>query len=246
MDAIGTARVAIGTRFFAADPQKAKVIEDFARMSRECGADIVLVAVNSEEDRADTINNPKIKGKGIEAFPVKPWGKFVQPLNALVLRAKSLGINYFLLASAEMAFTREQIQNLFSHMGEETLVVGGALEGHDLKTGKVAGNGRTVPWNTMALWNLGYLARTGFALIGDNPSDPENAGVEELATIAVLQRLYSVEAKLVAVPGIKWKTDDFDPERREKHEKKMRSKIERPQKQMEILNIPAPTIIHIP
>ena len=245
MDAIGTARVAIGTRFFATDPKKAKVIEDFVQMARSVG-EIVLVAVNAEEDRTDTLNNPKIKGEGIEVFPVTPWGKFVQPLNALVLKAKSLGISYFLSASAEMAFTREQIQDLFNHMGEETLVVGAALEGHDLKTGKIIGNGRTVPWNTMALCNLKYLARIGFALIGDNPSDPENAGVEELATIAVLQRLYSIEAKLVAVPGVKWQTENFDPGRREEHEKKMWSKITRPQKQIEILNIPAPTIIHIP
>lgn len=246
MDVIGTGSLAIGTRFFASDPQKAEVIESFVRMSRECDADAVLVAVNTEEDRIDTLNNPKIKGERVEVFAVTPWGKFVQPLNALVLKAKSLGMDYFLSASADMAFTDGQIQSLFDHMDEITLVVGAALEGHNLQKGVVVGNGRTVPWNTLAVWNLDYLVRTGFLLIGDNPSDPANAGVEELTTIALLQRLYGVKAKLVAVPGVKWKTDDFDPERREKHEKKMRSKIERPREQMKILKIQAPTIIHIP
>jgi len=131
-------------------------------------------------------------------------------------------------------------------MNEETLVVGAALEGHNLQTGEVEGNGRTVPWNTLSLWNLNYLARTGFPLIGDNPFKPENAGVEELTAIALLQRLYSVQAKLVAIPGVKWQTDDFDPKRLERHRQKMQSKIERPQQQMKILDIPTPTIIHIP
>ena len=245
MDAIGTAKLAIGTRFFEANPQRAGVIEDFVKRSSDC-AERILVAINTEADKIGTLDNPKIKGPGIEVFAVTPWGKLVTPLNALILKAKLSGAEYFLSASSEMVFAREQVQSLFNHMGETTLVVGAALEGHNLQTGDVLGNGRTVPWNTFALWNLDYLARTGFLLIGDNPFDPTNAGVEELSVVALLQHLYGVKAKLVAIPGIKWRTDDFDPERLKKHEQKMQSKIERPQQQMEILNIPAPIIIHIP
>lgn len=241
-------KIITGARFFEGNPEKTErleVLKSFVFQALDC-TDRVLIAINIEADRINTVSSKSLQIARVEVFGVTPWGKFIQSLNALVYKAKLAGADFFLSASVETKFTSRQIAQLQTHMDKNTLVVGAALEGHDFQEGEKEGNGRTVPWGTLAIWNLEHLSKSGFPLIGDAPFNPEFAGVEELTTIAWLQYTYPrLTAKLIEVPGIGWKTDDFDPERRKKHEKKMQSKIQRPAEQMKILGIPAPKVIHL-
>lgn len=237
--------IAIGTRFWSKNPDRAKDIENFVERAKACVKQ-VFVAVNTEEDEIGTIKNENLNIPGVSVFGVTPWGKFVPALNAIVIKATLAGAKMLLLASVEINILPEHLLQLKGNMDSTTLVVGAALPGHDLKKGEQIGNGITTPWNTLSLWNLKYLSRIGFPLIGDALFYQKCAGIEEVSTIAVFQRIYPfLKAKLVEIPGIEWNIDHFDSERMEKHLQKMESKFERAELQMQILALPSPLIIHI-
>jgi hypothetical protein len=127
-------------------------------------------------------------------------------------------------------------------------------------------NGRTTPWNTLALWNISKLSKIGFLPVSDgicidvdemnrastnsdntnysNKMNPQSiAGVEEVITISVLQKLYNphidMVAKLIYTPSIAWDIVSFqnDPKRQVYHEQKMQSKLQRAQQQLQILSL---------
>jgi hypothetical protein len=68
---------------------------------------------------------------------------------------------------------------------------------------------------------------------------PVAAGIEEVSTIYILQKLLpsgTAEAKLIPIPGIHWDTQFHgDESRRQWHESKMQSKMQRAAKHMELL-----------
>jgi hypothetical protein len=68
---------------------------------------------------------------------------------------------------------------------------------------------------------------------------PVPAGIEEVSTIYILQNLLPAgtsEAKLVPIPGIQWDTQFHgDEARRQWHESKMQSKLQRAAKHLELL-----------
>ena len=226
----------------------------FVRKARKI-APHVLVAVNVDADKTDAVNAVNSLGlEGVCAVPVTPWGKFVMPLNALVIEACEAGASHLLLASVEVAdsLTIENIGQLCELIADDVLVVGAAMEGHNVKSSQGidlsidGADGRSVPWNTLALWDLKYLQRFGFPLIGDALFGPKQAGVEEVSTIALYQKVYpELEALLVVLPGIKWDTADFDEERRKGHEAKMASKVSRPAAQMAELGTKHPFVWHL-
>lgn len=230
----------VGTRFFEKDLSKSEAslarLTTFIMAALAAGAEKVYVAVNLEEDRSDAIRQHW--PDKVSVFPMSPWGKFVLPLNAILMMARSelaAGCK-LLLASVEVPLTREKVEQLFVHMHDGTLVVGAALQGHVYSPGThQRASGRQVPWNTLALWNPDFLWTTGFPMIGDGViGDPATAGVEELATIAVLQRVHhGIEATLVSVGDSAWDTSHFDGDRLAAHEKKMGSKDARPKLQLE-------------
>lgn len=230
----------VGTRFFEKDLSKVEAslarLTAFIVAALAAGAEKVYVAVNLEEDRSEAIRQHW--PDKVSVFPVAPWGKFVLPLNAILMMARSELASgcKLLLSSVEVSLTREKVDQLFVHMGEGTLAVGAALQGHLYQPGThQRASGRQVPWNTLALWNPDFLWTTGFPMIGDGViGDPATAGVEEVATIAVLQRVHpGVEAKLVSIGDGAWDTSHFDGERLAAHEKKMASKDARPKFQLE-------------
>jgi hypothetical protein len=236
-------KVAVGTRFWGVSIEKDfPRIVAFVEAAKKIGS--VFVAVNTIEDKIGTLEAfPDV------AFPVTPWGKFVQPLNAIVLKAAAAGADFLLLASAEFPPTLVQLDFLFAHMGPATLVVGAAFAEHQFHADEeVSGTGVTVPWNTFSVWNLKNLRGVGFPLIGDAPLEPKMAGVEEVCTIALLQRLNPMlKAKLVKVPGLgeKWDMSGWDESRLAQHRAKIRSKIERPAWQLGEMNLNPPKILHI-
>ncbi|KAL9187101.1 hypothetical protein ACHAXT_010821 [Thalassiosira profunda] len=195
----------------------------------------------------------------LHVLPIRPWGQFVPALNAIVAHCARNGARRVLLASAEVQLTQEAMDVLHSHLDmDTTLVVGAALPGHEYRAPEneaeveVALTGRTVPWNTCAVWNVPKLALTGFPLVAEGLHPAEDggegaSGVEEACTIAALQRILSPErarAKLVAVPGTAWEQDfEGDEKRREWHERKMRSKVTRAKRQLELMGLEG-TVVH--
>ena len=251
----------VGTRFFEKDPSKAKKslenITKFCKKAISAGAEHVLVAVNEEKD-VSGILEISFPSNIVTVFPVKPWGHFVQPLNALLIMGRKYWLKdvSLLLASVSVEVTKDIVGALLSHMDEDTLVVGAAVEGHVFERSdnfQKAAVGREVPWNTLALWNAEMLYKYGgFSILGDgSPSEPENAGVEELVTISKIQILADSSsadayAKLVSVPSVVWNTESFSGERLVAHEKKMASKNERPAAQLEYANFfPLPKVFHL-
>ena len=196
----------------------------------------------------------------IHVLPVTPWGKFVPALNAIVIYCAQKGARYVLMASAEVQLTTEALDLMKQKLDlEHTLVVGTALQGHEYKTRtadeevEVELTGRTTPWNTCALWNVRKLSLTGFLLVSEGLHPEEDGregagGVEEVCTIATLQRILTPEnaqAKLISIPGTSWGVQDFadDEKRREWHEQKMMSKFTRAKRQLDLLGLTG-TVIH--
>ena len=167
------------------------------------------------------------------------------------------------------------VRTLLSHMDyETTLVCGAALPGHDHITTRTTTttttgptttilNGRTSPWNTFAMWNIEHLAKIGFVTVSegwieDRKSTHDDdttrkrsiAGIEEVATIALLQQLFhphtQVMAKLISVQSEEeedaavrlWDmTSTTDPARQQWHEYKMQSKVSRARAQLRLLSL---------
>ena len=147
-----------------------------------------------------------------------------------------------LFVSLETTAPKDAIDLLQSHLLPDTLVVGGALPGHDFqkKDGALPLNGRTTPWNTISVWNLQKLALTGFLLVSEGHLTEEHSfGVEEVAAISCLQRLLGAslaKAKLINLPNVEWNVGNFeDPDRRKWHSDKMKSKIDRAERQTKLL-----------
>ena len=250
-----------------------RMLTSFSSVASSVGAHRGVVAVDSQEriegyDLASEVTSicraldgdAKLRDEAgrqvsLEVLPVTPWGRFVPALNAIVAWAAGAGCDRLLLASAEVALTSEAMGEMSSRLdGDTTLVVGARLQGHDHRGSGVGGkgvevelDGRTTPWNTCALWNLPKLALTGFQLVSEGLHGGVEAGVEEAVTIACLQRILGpgrAVAKLVSIEGTSWEKDFGDDDgRREWHERKMRSKVERAAAQLDLMGLGG-TVIH--
>ncbi len=205
------------------------------------------------EAKKEIGGNDNVNDCDCTILSVTPWGSFVPALNALTSWAcknqeisnDQNGKSCIVFLSAETSLTRETVHALNQHMTDDTLVVGAALPGHDFY-GKsdddtigteVDLNGRTCPWNTLAMWDLNKLALIGFPLCADGLHTLEDGtsvagGIEEFATILLHQRVSpcgegNSKAKLVKVAGVAWEQTFDDNERRKWHENKMKSKKSR-------------------
>ena len=242
--------IIIGTRFCGKKPEDLRIVTDFVYGALDRNVKKTLVAVNADEDKSGILAEfeKRYNREAVEAFPVTPWGKFVQPLNALVLKAAQEGASYLLLASVEVMITPEIVSSLLEEMQDKyVLVAGAAMPGHDFSEDFfMPGTGITVPWNTLAMWRLKYLANIGFPLVWDMPFRPEMAGVEELAAIAVCKAVYPhLKVVLKRVPGIvELDMSGWDADRREAHVKKMQTKKIRSAWQMSFLGLPFPSVHH--
>lgn len=233
--------LAIGTRFWGKDEAKDwPRIKTFVEAAQKLGP--VFVAVNVAEDRINTLARLTASFPEVKVFGVSPWGKFVPALNAIVYAASVAGTQERLLASAEFPPTAEQLIRLGGELDDETLVVGARFAEHQFEPGKeVPIKGSTVPWNTFALWNPSLLSRTGFILMGDAPFDPsgKQAGVEEVATIAIVEKTWDTQAKLLEVPGIggDWNMAGWNTDRLAAYQRKIASKDSRVKEQLSYLDL---------
>ncbi|KAL7548314.1 hypothetical protein ACHAWF_011601 [Thalassiosira exigua] len=255
--------------------QLRETLASFARLASSVGADRAVVAVDSEEKLEgydlvrevteicrslnDGEDDAPAPATPIHVLPVTPWEKFIPALNAIVIWCARNGARRLLLASAEVQLTQKVMEVMKQQLDmDRTLVVGTTLRGHEHKSTygeevEVELNGRTTPWNTCALWNLPKLALTGFLLVSEglhpakDGGDGLSGGVEEVCTIATLQRILGPEkaqAKLISIPGTSWQQDfGNDEKRNEWHEKKMKSKYTRAKRQLELMGLTG-TVIH--
>lgn len=181
-------------------------------------------------------------------LPVTPWGKFTMALNAIVHKCIDEKFDLVAFQSLEFRIKKETVNKLVNIIKDDTntLVVGPALPGHDFKAGLNNIEGRTCPWNTFAIWNVNHLGLVGFPMVGDGMGT-ETSGVEEVTTVNLLQKINNrLKVVLVSSKGVEWRTEFKDDEKRQQyHDEKMKSKNERPEKQMKWLGIQSGRVSHI-
>jgi hypothetical protein len=225
-----------------------KMIASFTSFGGSLGAGKTLIAADATP-KFDGYDLVKELGSitasmNVTILPVTPWNAFVPALNAIVSEAR--GADYCVMVSAETRASPASIEKLLNQMDESTLVAGGVLLGHEYHPHSMQPlNGRTTPWNTLAVWNVAKLSLTGFALVADGvhrerDGGPGASGVEEVSTIAILQRILGenhAKAKLVPLADVRWETDFADEERRAWHERKMNSKTKRASRHLELLSL---------
>mmetsp|Transcript_58789 Transcript_58789/g.108542 ORF Transcript_58789/g.108542 Transcript_58789/m.108542 type:complete len:766 (-) Transcript_58789:42-2339(-) len=124
------------------------------------------IAVNAQQARVQKIAE-ELGLRELEVLHVPVWGAFVPALNALLGVAQRRKMRYILYQSLEVQCSPEVLQYLLNHITKETLVVGPVLDGHTFAPGEQPLNGRTSPWNTLAVWATRQLAVTGFLSIAD-------------------------------------------------------------------------------
>lgn len=185
-------------------------------------------------------------GDRIKVFHIVPWISYTQPLNMIVEKALALHATHVLFQSIEVTIEKQDVEKLFTHMDDETLVVGAKLhEKHGEKLGEQKLNGWNTPWNTLALWNLQKLGLSGFMTISSGNIIGIPGGVEEVVAISVLQHLQpsQMKAKLIGLSSVHWDASWECEYRTKYHETKMASKEQRAYSQLDILNIKDGTVI---
>lgn len=218
-------------------------------------AENVYVAIHTEEDRSGSLDFMRRQYPKVVTFPVVPWGKVVQAPNAILSKSSEQEVSHLLIASSEYPVTSSLVSLLQSHCDAQTLVVGARLPTHDFKAPPDEqavihkASGLQIPWNTYALWSTEHLVHTGFVLAADSLQDPDNAGMEEMGTIAAQQILWPDKAlaKLV-IPregDLVLNTHGWTIYRRERYASNLESKNARAAAQMERLKLPRPSVLHI-
>lgn len=238
-------KTAIGIRFFSSSADNLDRLKSLVEKS-SMFADFILIAVKDDIEQSVIPEIEKWNVPKTEVVSVGKQEKFVPTLNFMVKYAYSRGFDRLFFISAEIELTKDIFLKLSEHMDEQTLVAGAVLSGHEYAAGEQVASGVTIPWNTLAVWNLKYLARTGFPLAGEAPYDSHFAGVEEIGACAVLQNLYpSLKVKLINLGAVKWYIQELSNERIAAHIKKLESKERRAEKQLKFLELPPPMVLHI-
>eukprot|EP01036_Dinobryon_divergens_P029865 gene29865-39030_t len=219
-------------------PNPANVLNFILRVQEYASHILICVGADSVRDTEQYIQSAEallekfadkdkfLNHTQVTFLPVFPWGYFTTPLNAAVQFAQDKGFKYIVFQSIEFRIPKLDILELIKLHEERSnlLVVGPEMDGHEFLEGPSnVVRGRTIPWNTLAIWKVGFLALTGFPLIGDGTAVArEIGGVEEVSTINLLQL---VNPQLQAIL--------------------MKSKDERPASQMKVLGIASGTVIHL-
>lgn len=245
----------IATRFYGlteGDTQRLAMWVDAAL--EVVAASNIFVAINAEADLSGSLDFMRKQYPKVVAFPVTPWGKVVQAPNAILTKSAEQQMSHLLFASTEYPVTKSLVSLLRSHFDAQTLVVGARLALHDFKAlpGERVlvkrASGLQIPWNTCAMWSIDRLIHTGFVLAADSLHDPDNAGMEEMGTIAAQQILWegNAVAKLVTPhhDDLVLNTHGWNIKRHERWLRNLESKNSRSAMQLERLSLPTPEVYH--
>lgn len=265
---------AIVTRFFIADPSRIQAdqgkILNYLIFCFACqSVNRVYVAVNPDRDVGGTIeylhslSHIVPQGKSLVVIPVRPWGRYVEPLNALTGQAATDGYEAVLSVNTEHVPTDQNISELAVHLDENTLAVGAALSGfHEFRRGKHKMNGMNVPADAFMLLRVQKFMLYGWQAVSEapwvpcppelvgTPHDPgmQEAGMKEVPSFSLIQRMLEPEhaqVKLVRVTGAQRDTSSITGDRKKLDDLKRRSAIARVEKQMTLARIPYGTVIHV-
>lgn len=264
---------ALCARFFIASPDQIQSgqekIEKFLTTCFACNwVHDVYIAVNPQRDHGNTpsflasLEVPE--GKRLIAFPVTPWGRYVEALNALAARAALDGHRKAMFVNTEHLPTDVNIGELDQHLQNDTLVVGGYLEGfHEFTTGPQEMNGMRVPADAFMLMNLEVFNLIGFVSVSEalwipcldsamvgTPDDPgmAEAGIKEVPTFSLIQKVLGREnarVKMVHVTGAQRNAEGISGKRKQMDEYKRASALKRADIQMQKLGIPYGIVEHI-
>lgn len=249
-------RLGIATRFYGYSVADRKRLETWLRAALEVvSPEHVLIAVHTVADKSGSLAFLQKKYPRVTAFSVQPWGRVVQAPNALLLKGAEMRLNRMLFVSTEYPVSKQLINSLGQHLDKESLVVGARLATHSFGAGSGEivviehADGLQIPWNTCALWSVPHLVHTGFVLTADSAHDPDNAGMEEMGTIAAQQILWpnKAKAKLVALPEqlLVPNTYGWNIQRQERYARNLHSKRSRSAAQLKRLSLKRPEVVHV-
>lgn len=150
----------------------------------------VSIAVNGLLQEVRTTAH-RICGPKVRIIHVPYWGQFTFALNTLLSDARSQDAVYILYTSMEIEMDAGSLSSLIGHMTPTTLVSGAVLPGHVFKPSSEAVHldGRSVPWNTFALWNVRWLSMTGFLGIADGLPKTLPPGIEYFFEIEKVEKM---------------------------------------------------------
>ncbi|CAE6433536.1 unnamed protein product [Rhizoctonia solani] len=166
-------------------------------------------------------------------FTKATYGRFIPALNAIVAFAHGKGFEGLLFQSVEVKIEPGNVKKMVDRCTRDVLVVGKAFDAHNFHKSSDNGpsqvhlTGRTCPWNTLAVWDVSKLARTGFLLTSETNTPPNSSAIEEAPTIALHQKLFPGRSRALLVrfeAEDGWGTVWNDPTRVEWHARKMASK----------------------
>lgn len=129
------------------------------------------IAVNCLQEEVKSVIEEAAPHADIEVLHVPVWGAFVPALNTLLGEAQRRCAKYILFQSLEVVCHPAVLRKLLDFHEPDTLVVGPVLNGHIFTEGRQVLNGRTTPWNTLALWSTRKLGLTGFLSVAEGLPD---------------------------------------------------------------------------
>jgi len=141
-------------------------LKDYAISTQKLGIS-AAIAVNMLDEEITEVLEEAAPDLDIKVLHVPVWGAFVPALNTLLGEAQRRGFRHILYQSLEVQCTPAVLEKMLDYFTPETLVVGPVLDGHTFTPGETALDGRTTPWNTLALWSIRKLGLTGFLHIAD-------------------------------------------------------------------------------
>lgn len=259
-------KTAVVTRGYS--PLLARVEADQAKFAQFIAACFACQAVNQvyfaidpKRDVGDTVNFlsalPVPTGKTLTVIPVNPWGRYVEPLNAIFSQAATDDYEAVLSANLEHRPSDTNIAELARHLDQDTLVVGAWLPvfHEELPPGEYEMNGMRAPADAFMLVRVQKLALFGFLSVSEapwvpcpidklgTPDDPAMktaAGIKEVPTFSFIQeRLGYDQAKVklaLGVTGAGRDTSSLTGARKEVDDAKRQSALERAAEQLRRIN----------
>lgn len=249
-------KVAVVTRVHTSSAktiaEPAKIREFVESVLKYAELVVVCIGIEDEKRRGHYLQAVRHElgsevGARVLLLPVCPWGRFTSALNAALVWLLDGRCGYVAFQSLEFRAPIGAMQALLQRLraDPDVLVAGPAMSGHQFQLGRQPLQGRSCPWNTLAVWALPLLTLTGFPLVGDGGGMCAG-GVEEVSAISLLQHLHpQLQALLVQLEGIAWNTAFEDKARKDWHEAKMASKTDRPAKQLALMGLAPGWVQHV-